>query len=226
MSYPFARREATVALDGLSVMVGMPTHRDLPPKTVRSLLATQERCHKLGIGFSWGGLVSGVVTWARDDVLEMFLASDANRLFWIDSDIVWTPEQFVRLLALSKLTPVVGATYPAKLDRPTFFIKYTSIEKNELGLIPVEGMGLGFTVLQRDVVEALVARAPRLRDDVTNREVVAVFRLDSQNGSRRGEDMAFFADIRALGYTPMLDPLTDLGHIGTKEYTGSIRDAF
>jgi hypothetical protein len=35
---------------------------------------------------------------------------------------------------------------------------------------------------------------------------------------RRGEDGAFFDDIRALGHKVWLDPTIELGHVGTKVY--------
>lgn len=225
MSNPF-KREATVALNDLSVFIGMPVHRDIPPKTTVCLVETVKHCARLSIPCVLGMVSAGNVVNGRDEVLSMFLKSDCNRLFWIDSDMTWTINQFVRLLALSKLTPVVGATYPAKIDpRPTFFVKFASSEKNELGLIEVEGLGLGFTIVRREVMEKLAEGKPQVMDEVSGSVVSSVFRWDVIDGKRRGEDMAFFSDLRELGYKVMLDPLTDLGHIGNKEYTGTIRDA-
>ena len=217
-----------VSLSDLSVMIGMPANRDIPPHTVMSLLATFSRCQRLSIPCELGMVSSGVIVNGRDEVLDMFLKSKANRLFWIDSDMTWTPEQFIRLLALSKLTPVVGATYPAKVDRPTFFVKFdeeVGMQPSELGLLDVQGLGLGFTVLQREVVEQVAAKAPRVLDEISGLEMASVFRWGIFQGKRRGEDMAFFSDIRDLGYKIYMDPTIDLGHIGTKMYTGSIRDA-
>jgi hypothetical protein len=37
--------------------------------------------------------------------------------------------------------------------------------------------------------------------------------------------MAFFADIRELGHKVWLDPAVNLGHVGTKEFRGSISEA-
>lgn len=217
-----------VSLDGLSVMIGMPTHRDIHPKTVVSLLATMDRCRKLSIPCELGMVISGVVINGRDEVLDDFLKSDCNRLFWIDSDQTWRPAQFIRLLALSKLVPIVGATYPAKMDQPTFFVQYDKEEglmAGKHGLVEVFGMGLGFTVIQREPIEQLANKSTRVLDDISGREMASVFRWGMVDGKRQGEDMAFFSDLRALGYTVYLDPLTDIGHIGTKEYTGTIRDA-
>ena len=218
-----------LSLDGLSVMIGMPTHRDLHPRTVKCLLETIRSCDKMGIPIEWGLTLSGVVTHARDDVADKFLNSSCNRLFWIDSDMTWTFEQFMRMLALSQKYPVLCAAYPAKIERTTFFIKYdeyVGLEIDSLGLAKIQGAGLGFTVVQRKVIEELAARAEQITDEMSGRTTASIFRLDSSEGKRRTEDMAFFADIRDLRYDVLLDTTIQLGHIGTKEYTGDIMSAF
>jgi hypothetical protein len=218
-----------IKLDGLSVMVGIPATRDFHPWTVKSILATSQMCQRMRIPCQLG-LVAGnaVVQWARDEVVDIFLQSQANRLFWIDSDIVWKPEDFMRMLALSQLREVICATYPAKIDQPTFYVNHDKtkpLEADDLGLLDVWGVGLGFTVMRREVVERLVAKAPRIYDEISGKDVAEVFKVGAVRGKRRGEDMAFFEDIRDLGYKVWLDPQVDLGHIGVKKYEGSVKDA-
>jgi len=145
---------------------------------------------------------------------------------------VWEPEDFMRLVALSQLHPVVCGVYPAKREQTTFYLyrdEQAVLLANEQGLLEVWGMGLGFTVTRREVIESLVAKAPRVWDDAGDRELAEVFRIggvdDKGRRRRRGEDIAFFADIRAAGYKVLLDPEVSLGHVGTKVYTGSVKDA-
>lgn len=221
-------QDIQISLEGLSVMVGMPAGRDLPAMTVKSLMGTQSLCRDVKVPFQLGMVIgSAVVQWARDEVVDLFLQSTATRLFWIDSDMVWEPEQFMRLLALSQHRDVICAAYPAKKDQPTFYVNYDKdcLVQGDYGLLNINGIGLGFAVMSRKVVEQLAANAEKVIDDVSKRELASVFRIDSPKGRRRGEDMAVFSDIRALGYAVYLDPTVDLGHIGTKTYTGSIRDA-
>lgn len=219
-----------IDLTGLSVMIGMPAGRDLPALTVKSLMGTQSLCRSVGVPFQFGMVIgSAVVQWARDEVVDLFLQSNATRLFWIDSDMVWEPEQFMRLLALSQYRDVICAAYPAKKDQPTFYVNWepdAGLNQGEYGLLEINGIGLGFTVMSRRVVEALAAKAERVIDDVSKRDMASVFRIgQTADGRRQGEDMAFFADIRALGFSVWMDPTIGLGHIGTKEYRGDIRDA-
>jgi hypothetical protein len=222
-------QELAISLEGLNIMVGMPAGRDLPVLTVKSMIGTFKlaREHRLPVQL---GLISGcaVVQWARDEVLDLFLQSDATRLFWIDSDMVWEPEQFMRLAALSQYRDVICASYPAKKDQPTFYVNYDTeagLTRGEYGLVEIKGIGLGFTIMSRKVVEELVAKAPKVFDAVTQRHLASVFRVDCTEGNRRGEDMAFFADIRELGHKVWLDVDTNLGHVGSKTFTGSIKDA-
>jgi len=218
-----------INMDGLNVCIGMPSSRDIPPLTVKSLLGTYSLCNELNIPCQFT-LVAGnaIVQWARDEVVNLFLETDANRLFWIDSDIIWEPEDFVRLLALSQKNKVVGATYPAKVDPPTFYVhrEEKPIETDKYGLMDVWGIGLGFTVMHREVVEKVHKQAPKIYDEISKREVSQIFRVGYVDGKRQGEDMAFFDDIRELGYKVKLDPSIDLGHVGSKIYTGSIADAY
>jgi hypothetical protein len=223
-----------INLDGLSVMLGMPAGRDLHPLTVKSLLGTTRLLQTMGIPYE-PAMVAGcsVVQWARDEIADLFKKSSCSRLFWLDSDMVWEPEDFVRMLALSQIYDVVCATYPAKIDsQTTFYVnrdKDAKLERNEHGLIEIWGVGLGFTVVSRSVMEALYVDSPLVYDEAAGRELSAVFRVQPKlNGDRlvrAGEDMAFFADIRDAGFKVWLDPQVDLGHIGVKKYTGSVRDA-
>lgn len=218
-----------VTMDGLSVMIGIPAGRDLPVQTVRSLWATQVACQRMNIPLHLGMVAgSAVVQWARDEVVDLFLQSDANRLFWIDSDMVWEPAQFIRLLALSKVREVVCAAYTAKIDRPTFYVnhdKEIGLVSGEHGLVEIYGLGLGFTVMNREVLERLAGQSAQITDEASGKTMASLFRIDHENGKRRGEDMALFNDIRECGYKVWLDPLIDLGHIGQKVYRGTIRDA-
>jgi hypothetical protein len=49
-----------------------------------------------------------------------------------------------------------------------------------------------------------------------------VFRLDTFKGYFRGEDMAFFADIREQEFAVWVDPTICVQHIGEKAYAENI----
>lgn len=215
-------------LAGIRVMLGMPVHRDLPVKTVRSLMETQclfqAKGYHLMIEMQVG---SSVIEAARSRVAASFLASDCNRLFWIDSDMAWKPADFLRLVCLSTKLECVGVPYTSKTDPPSVQIDAEpgELSTNEYGCIPIRGMGLGFTIVERSIIERLAEKAPKLRWPDLDHPIPHIFRCDTIGEFFRGEDMAFFHDIRALGHQVWADPSIKLGHIGSKEYTGDLSGA-
>lgn len=193
-----------------------------------SLARTLHACGASGVDVDAAMEVSALLQGARDMVLDSFLQSGKQKLFWIDSDIVWEREAFFRLLAMSTLHDVVCAAYPVKSERNEFqiYMDLSPQEPDEYGLIKILGTGLGFAVIDRKVCEQIAAQAPRVLDQITGREMAAVFRVDIFEGKRRSEDIAFLADIREAGHDVWLDPTVTLGHIGDRQWNGRAADAF
>jgi len=218
-----------ISMDNISVCIGIPSSRDIHPLVVKSMFSTQSMCIKHGIPCQLA-MVAGnaIIQWARDEVVDLYLKTDSSKLFCIDSDIIWEPEDFMRLLALSQKRDIVCASYPAKKDNPTFYIRYDkskTIDADEYGLLEILGIGLGFTVINREVIEKISESSPKLYDEISDREIASIFHVGNYKGSRRGEDMSFFESLIDIGYKVHLDPSIELGHIGTKIYRGKIMDA-
>ena len=219
----------SISLGNISVTIGMPIGKPIPAQTVVSLYATAEQMGKMGLRCELAMLQCGVINIARDTVLDEFLLNGTDKLFWIDSDMVWSPNEFLRFLALSTKFDVLVASYPVKVDGPMLFhinSEEMTMVPNEFGLMQMNGMGLGFSIMDRKVCEAVAATKPRVID-TSNREMAEVFRIDrTAKGYRRTEDMAFFADIRELGFEVWCDPSIELGHVGDREWRGKLIDAF
>lgn len=209
-------------LEGLSVCVGMPCGSMIPFETVRSMVELTAALKNSGVGFSWQWTKgSSIVQKARSEAAWEFLKSDCNRLFWIDSDIAFRPADFLKLLALSQRYECVGASYAAKLEPPTLFINFDDqrrIVKNQDGLLQARSFGLGFTCVHRKVIEQLAERAPKFKSLGHDEPMPHIFRCEGRDGEFFGEDILFFDDVRALGYSVWLDPTITLGHVGDKEY--------
>lgn len=213
-------------IGGVSVFIGIPVYGQMPPHTAMSLALTAQACGASGVNLEICMEQRGIITLCRDQVLDSFLRSDKQKLVWIDSDIVWEPKDFFRLVALSTLRDVVAVAYPAKVDGLEFQIAGDgqSQEPDDLGLFEVWGTGLGFTIMDRKVCEQVSAAAPMGFDTIAKRDMAAVFRTEIKDGVRIGEDIAFFNDIRAIGHKVWLDPTISLGHIGTKRWDGRLMD--
>ena len=231
-----------VDLAGMTVMLGMPSHRDLPPQTNSSILSTWDLMARHGVELKTN-VVNGssLVQVARNRVAHEFLQSDANRLFWVDSDMSWKAEDFLRFVAMSSELEVVGASYPIRKDPIQFCVRgYKDgkiYEGNNFGCITDSemGFGLGFTIVQRKVIEELAAKAKTtILPDMGSTIVSDIFRTGSvvtarsvalgADGEFMGEDMHFFEDVKKLGYKVWLDPSVDVSHIGQKEYKGSLKE--
>ena len=229
---PFSGGLHEFDLTGVSVMIGIPVNRDFPASTTVSLVETciALRDHNIPVDLTLE-VGCSIPQHARSLVADNFLRSDKTHLFWIDSDLAWKTEDFIKLLCLATQTEVVGATYPAKMEPTTFLMRFREDTQalNEFGCMTVDGLGLGFTVIQRKVMEQLAEKARKVKFTSRPYLVPYIFRCDTieEDGQEttRGEDMAFFADIRALGYTIHVDPGVRLRHIGPKAYTGAMIDA-
>jgi hypothetical protein len=213
------------------VTIGMPVGSgSIPWATAMSLMNTVRACDKEKMVVRVESVVGcSVVQWARSLVVEKFLKSDSTHLFWIDSDIVWALDDFFRLVGFGAALDVVGATYALKRDAGGFLVNLAGdpgkVEVNGLGCVRVKSLGLGFTLMKREVVEKVAATKERVSDHLNGVEYADVFRVDTKKNRPRGEDVAFFDDIRELGYRVWLDPSVKLGHIGQKVYSGDVIDA-
>ncbi len=213
------------------IMIGMPIGSgSLPWGTASSLITTLRACDKEGLAVRTETPVgSSVVQWVRSAIVESFLKSDFDLLFWIDADITWTLEDFFRIVGFGAVLDIVGAAYPLKKDPASFLINLPGtegkFEVNGLGCIKILSMGIGFTLMRRSVVEAVAAGKPRVRDALNGVEYADVFRIDRTVNGPRGEDVAFFDDARELGFDAWLDPSIRLGHVGQKVYRGDVIDA-
>lgn len=216
-----------VNIKGVPVYIGIPVYGSMPYHTAHSLALTMQACGANGIPAELGMHNRGIVHWARNMVLDGFLKSDKQKLFWIDSDMVWNVGDFFKFLAMSTVRDVVCAAYPAKQEGPLDFqIGGSGVVQDcdTLGLLEIWGTGLGFTIMDRSICEQLADNAPKARDG--DRHYARVFRADDiVDGRMRGEDIGFFADIRGLGHKVWLDPTIELGHAGQKVWRGRALDS-
>lgn len=211
----------------LSVAIGFPCGDVVPTHTAMSLAKTTHMCAVAEIPVDIRSCVgSSIVTVARNAVLTDFLKGKSEFLFWIDSDIKWQPDDFLKVLALSHRYGVVCAAYPLKRDPPAYVCntKEDSVF-NEHGLIEIESAALGFCCIKRSIIEEIAQKSEKVWHPNNEIELYDVFTLGTKFSREKeprkqfcGEDVAFFDDIRDLGHKIWLDPTIQLGHIGQKTY--------
>lgn len=211
--------------------IGIPVNRDFPWQTTMAIARTVGMLEQKGRAYGLEFVVNGsIIHRTRSLVTTRFLKTDCTHLVCIDSDISWEPEVFFRLLCLGTVMDVVGAAYRAKQDPATYLVNIGlgKLAANEHGCLPINGMGLGFTIIKREVIECLAKKAPKVIDD-NDGEVAMIFRTEIQDTPEGkvfvGEDICFFRDCTAAGAGVWVDPSMKLGHVGAKEFSGSFLQA-
>jgi hypothetical protein len=193
-------------------------------------------CLRANIGMNWitrGG--DQFVAKVRSKLVEEFLATDAENLFFLDDDIGWPAEKVVEFL--NRPEPIIAGVYPKKQDTQDWPVSLVG-EGGQLherdGLVQAAMIPMGFTKIHRSVLEALAVQLDAAPEGapVRFREVEA----DGQERTYRGffnagigpdglwwgEDHAFCQNVMGLGYEVWVDPDIEFTHRGQKKWMGTL----
>ena len=205
------------------VLIATPGHSLMGPY-VMSLLATTQRLNAEGISWAWLNRYASHVADAREITLANSLHNNVaetrplygeltyNKIMWIDSDIAWTPDDFMRLYE-SDLDIVSGAymlatgevtAYPERLGRGLDFRDVLKMRDP----VKVHGVGFGFLAVKHGIFEQL--SRPWFQS-------VEVTMTDSETGEEwtfpiMGEDISWCERVGRLGYDIWLDPTVRVTH--------------
>lgn len=221
-----------ISLNGISVMIVMVLKGQPTLPTVMSLLRTVDELVRRGIGYDIVFQIDGNVEYARTKAAHEFLKSKHHRMFCIDADMEWTADNFLRVLALSMKMDIVGAVYTSRCDPPKFFMNFegavegcdVTVASNEWGCIPATGYGFGFVCCSRYAIQKISDAAEKVKFMMAPEPMPHIFACEVTNGEFFGEDMAFFARARRLGFKVFFDPSITLGHVGSKTYSASFQE--
>lgn len=215
------------SLEGLKVHIGIPFYGPCPRADAFSsvLLQTCMALGSEGVLFNYGPRAGNCyVEQVRSYIADDFLRLSGTHLFMIDADMTWRPEDFVRVLRLATERDCVAGAYRVKNEREAYFAKFQpGVVPDADGCIPGTGLGLGFCCVQRRVIEAMAARAERLRANDRPGGYARVFRCDVFDGQYRGEDINFFEDLIAAGFQSWIDVNCVLDHWGVTNFSGSFK---
>jgi hypothetical protein len=230
------------------IMIATPCMGTVRVEYTRSLVGLVADLVSSGIGFEYATVEGSIVSTLRNVLATGCLESDCTHLLSIDSDVDFAADLCRRMRELDK--PVIGAVYPTKepnlpqamaLHRSGMAIPEAIAASQrylletaasgtavEGGVSKVESIGLGFTLIQRSVLERLSVTAPRRPAGATTRnwnlkgDMIGFFTptLDA-NGMALGEDYSFCQRWRDSGGEVWALIDTDMGHIGTMRYGGS-----
>lgn len=206
----------------VNVMICTPGHSVMSAYN-KSLLATTAELNKKGITWGWSSEYSSHVGDAREVTLSGDRENDPlenkpfkgkltyDKLFWIDSDIVWSPEDFFKLYESDKdiisgaylLSTGEVVAYEKLLHRP-----YTIEEVLEMKeLRKIGGCGFGFIAVKQGVFESLS------RPWFQSTQYHHVFEDGKEiDFMIMGEDLSWCKRVQDNGYEIWFDPTVKVLH--------------
>jgi hypothetical protein len=155
-----------------NVLVCIPSFdQKIHLQTISSIINTRDTLlqAKIGIGMMW--VRDSLVTRARNKLVSSFLEQkEYTHLFFIDADIVFNAQDFIRVLLFDK--PLTSAPYPIKHEQKieegdaskgwclNFPIGKYDLSDNEKGFKKVNYAGTGFMCIERIVFETIIKQYP------------------------------------------------------------------
>jgi hypothetical protein len=215
------------------VIITTPGH-SMNQLYVLSLVGTIKELEKRGISWAYFSQYASNVVEARENTIlggsnipeshrinaPMFNSVTYNKIFMIDSDIEWHPNDFMKLYESDK-DVVVGAYLMASGDRttlcewspeaayeaPPHMDKQQILDRTEPFI--VTGSGLGFACIKSGVFEKVT------RPWFTPMVVEVPDRLGGSYMLSYSEDISFILKMRDYGIPTWCDPLVRVNHIKT-----------
>lgn len=178
---------------------------------MESIFALSQEFRCIIQGAEGGPLISR----ARNMVLERFLETEAEYILTTDTDTVFETEDVRFLLEADK--PIVGALYFGILGGnpvSTFPVALTyqdgvlqSLDQAPDSLVRVDAVGMGLTLIRREVVEALEP------DHELNKPFAeAIYKQPDGSFRHHGEDAVFCLEAMKHGFETWLEPKARIGH--------------
>lgn len=202
----------------MRLFVGIPAYDGkVGIETVRSLLNEQRAAVLLGWEIQ-ACLLPGcsLITMGRNQIVADFLASDCDRMVFVDADVSWEAGDLLKLA--SHPVEVVGGAYRYKKgveDYPVRWLARAELWADpKTGLLEVESVPGGFLAISRAAFDALQQAHPERAYEHEGRRFHGFFHAPVEAGRIWGEDTAFCHDWRQAGGQVWLDPELRLTHTG------------
>jgi hypothetical protein len=193
-------------------------------ETMNSLMDTTTRLTQYGVPWVLLSIRgSALIDATRNELCHKFLyETDADIMVCIDADIGWEWAAMERLLVFSTLYDTISGIYCSRKEPPTFHLNLLEEQTDANGLISHNGCGMGFTAIQRKVLEGL--QVPTYTHNDYDKKLKQFFKCEIQNDVYTGEDICFFRELHKQGFISKADVNIDLVHYGPKAFDYKISD--
>jgi len=173
----------------------------------------------------------------RNTAVAAMMGEDFTDIVFIDADMQWDATDLAKVCAYD--TSIVGAPYRARTDNNARWIVVWDDEVRQheaSGLLTAKRAGTGFLRIRRDVFEKLEElhpylhyAGPHVTEEHQKPHLFAFFDYTLKTGNdgvtgHLSEDYYFCDLAREAGFTIWMDPNVNLGHIGSKTWSGKFVD--
>lgn len=199
----------------MKIFVAIPVYDGkLQIQTVNCLL--QEAALAIGLGdeLSVNFLPScAVPAHGRNQLVQLFLDSGCDRLFFLDADITWLPGAILKLCHMP--VDFVGGCYRFKCNDENYPISWLpkpELQADQYGLLEVAMLPTGFLALSRQVFDDFRKAYPGREYSHWDTPAYAYFQMFFKNGALYSDDAGFCREWIEAGRKIHLDPTVTLVH--------------
>jgi hypothetical protein len=197
-------------------------------------------CERQGLFAGMSYVSDSLVSRARNVLTQRFLDSSHSHLFFIDSDIVFTPDDVRKIIAaLEGGAQIVGGMYPLKEATLRWCLnEIPGEQERDDGLKRVKYIGTGFLAVERSVFYRMASAWPELAYHTDSNEgltgvnggsprcchdfwSVGVYRppgVEGGTGRYLSEDWFFCQRAELLDIPVYAHTQVKLGHMGLIKY--------
>jgi len=219
-------------LAGRKLFIGIPCHDGrLNVKTAFNLVQLMPEAMRLGVSVTLSDLSNcSIITLARNSLVHEFLKTDCTELLFIDSDVIATSGDILRLMAQSSGRDITAGTYPRRSHDKKFFTDLYWTEDDNLefegSMMRVKRIGTGFMLIQRHVIEKMAQAHPEwsYKNKPTGERMAALFDFEIRDDQYVGEDYLFCDRATEMGFKVHVDVDISLPHIGSESFTRNFRE--
>ena len=190
----------------MRITIAVPCMDQVPAPFAQSL-ATLQKVGECKLAFQ----MSSLIYTSRNALAQMAIQNESDYILWLDSDMVFDPDQLVRMVDYCKATgeQFLTAIYYRRVPpfTPVLFDKLEMkdgiCEWSDFKEIPqrpfvVGGCGFGGVLMDTEVAISVLGRFNQMFEPI----------------NRCGEDIAFCWRARECGYRIVCDPSIKMGHVG------------
>ena len=194
----------------MKILLGMPCIKNIPFKTVISLLQTAQK------GVVEPLMVEGSLIYdARETIAKFAIQKNYDYVLYVDSDMVFTAEDVKKLVShdadicsglyVSRRGENKNIIYREVITRRRFPKRSAKLIHDTLnsGYGEIAACGFGFCLIKTSVIKSMYGKYKALFEPFKG----------------VGEDIAFCIRARQCGYKIFTDRDVKLGHIGDMVYT-------